>query len=145
MDVSDAAGAGTTTFTVASYSSTSATYPDCAVSGIALDTSFGDHALLGIADPAGDGNYFVTPTDLTTHKEYKFKVIVSGPTNSFTSKELTLDVGCSKATVTQDSSLLSSYRKVDKLLDSTTADVFTFVNPSIDLTYCLVVSNALTS
>ena len=103
--------------------------------------TYGDFALITFS--GAPGNYLVYPNDLAAHEDYEFKLDLQVGADSFKTSKLILDVGCKNAVVTDSTSLNAALRIKDILIDTAPAGLFEFINPTIDLAYCLITNNYL--
>ena len=82
----------------------------------------------------GQATAYIVPVYKTYHDIYTFKILFTAQGGStFTTSVQTLDVGCSAAVITEDSSLVKAKNLV--VGQSKTA-VYTFSNPLVDVSYC---------
>ena len=95
-------------------------------------------ATIGLS--VGPSGLYVIPSNISAHQLYSFKIKFTTIGNTVvTTDTYTLDVGCTQATVT-DNSLLTT--EADVLLDSGGLSVWLFDEPVIDPSYCqVIVSN----
>jgi hypothetical protein len=96
---------------------------------------------LSVQYDSGSGELWVIPTDKSIHKVYTFAVTYTAEGGkTWTSPSRTLDVGCINAVITDNSGFTSS---VDVYFGASTSNVYTFLNPTVSLSYCAVELNNL--
>jgi hypothetical protein len=81
----------------------------------------------------------VTPADTSAHAVYDFTLTWYAEGGaSFTTSQMSLDVGCLNAIITQDPNLVTSS---DKNLGESATILSNFKNPTTNITYCVVETN----